>query len=116
MVTLPINALVAVAVGALLLTGCASTPDPTPERTAAASQAGQDPEALRENLRQIDERLDDEASVDDADAVCLELEEGKDDPAIEEAVRSRFGERAGGELSDEQIVSIVEVLKGEYCG
>jgi predicted outer membrane protein len=101
---------------ALLSTGCAAELDETPQQTAAATQSGPDPEALLERLGEIDPGLDDEASVADADELCLEVEAGESDAALAETARSLFGERAETELTDAQVESVVETVKGDYCG
>ena len=106
----------AVASVAFLSTGCASELDPTPQQTAAATQAGPDPEALLERLGAIDPGLDDAASVADANDMCLDVEEGKSDSELATSARSLFGDRVETPLTDDQVESIVEVVKSEYCG
>jgi hypothetical protein len=109
------SAAAVVAVSGLL--GCAGGDiDPTPNQTAAATQSGPDPEALLERLGAIDPALADEAAVDAADEVCLALERGEDDAAVEETARAAFGDLAESTLTEEQIASIVETVKGDYCG
>jgi hypothetical protein len=110
-------AIVAVVASVLLLaTGCAAELDETPQQTAAATQSGPDPEALLERLGEIDPGLDDEASVADADELCLDLEAGESDAQLADTARSLFGARAEAELTDDQVDSIVETVKGDYCG
>jgi predicted outer membrane protein len=99
-----------------LSAGCASQLDETPQQTAAATQAGPDPEALLDRLSEIDPALDDAASVADANDLCLDVEAGKSDAELAESARSLFGERAEAGLTDDQVRSIVEVVKGDYCG
>jgi hypothetical protein len=111
-----IVAVLAVASLAFLSTGCASELDPTPQQSAAATQAGPDPEALLERLGEIDPGLDDAASVADANDMCLDVEAGKSDSDLADSARTLFGERAETPLTDDQVMSIVEVVKGEYCG
>jgi predicted outer membrane protein len=115
-VTRRLLTVVAVASLALLSTGCAAELDETPQQTAAATQSGPDPEALLERLGEIDPGLDAQSSVADADELCLDIEAGDSDAELAETARSLFGERAGGELGDEQVTSIVEAVKGDYCG
>ncbi|MCU1544331.1 MAG: hypothetical protein JWM50_2196 [Microbacteriaceae bacterium] len=109
-------AVLAAASVALLSAGCASQLDPTPQQSAAATQAGPDPDALLERLGEIDPGLDDAASVADANEICLDVEAGKRDSDLAASARTLFGDRAETPLTDGQVQSIVEVVKGEYCG
>ncbi|HEY8589213.1 MAG TPA: hypothetical protein VIL55_06660 [Naasia sp.] len=100
---------------ALVLTGCSGSLDPTPEQTAAAEQSGQDVTDLRAALAQVDPALDTQEAGDAADQVCVEIQEGQDDAAVESTARDAFGGLSDAELSDEQVAEIVEAVKTHFC-
>jgi hypothetical protein len=98
-----------------MLSGCSTAEStPTPTQTAAASQSGPDPAALRQSLADIDPALDEDGSVDDAGSVCLDIQAGKDDPTVEANARKLFDKRVDG-LTDDQVAKIVEAVKTHFC-
>lgn len=99
-----------------LLAGCAGAQDATPQQTQAAEGAAPDGEALLDSLADIDPALGDEASLDDADQVCLDIERGAEPATIEDNARELFGARAGAELTGEQAAEIVDAITTDYCG
>ena len=106
--------LVPLLAAALALSGCSGVQDPTPERTAAASQSGQDGPALRAALADIDPALDTDASIDAGEQVCLDIQEGQDDATVTANARKHFADVAS-DLSDQQVAQIVEAVKTQFC-
>lgn len=112
-----LHIMAAAPVVAVLLAGCAGSTAYSSGPSQAAVQPGADSEALLTRLGQIDPRLNDEASINDADQLCLAiLQSGDNDSPLARAVLSRFADRAEAELSQAQLASVVEIIESEYCG